>query len=194
MLVLLFQDEDDGDPDLGNVMVSEWIGTSNSGAVFDSTRLYRYSLWRRWAEPWLFDSPHWCNDMVLFLMLNPSTGDESENDPTINRCIQFTKDWGYNGLVVANIFAIRATDPIDMKKAGDPVGPENNRAISYFVEHCAKIITAWGNHGIHNSRSTAIRDLLRGRLVHHLGLTQAMEPKHPLYLKASTQPTLWKGI
>ncbi|MEH6402829.1 MAG: DUF1643 domain-containing protein, partial [Sneathiella sp.] len=84
-----------------------------SGAEFSDCNKYRYSLWRRWdAGP-----------TVSFLMLNPSTADGSSNDPTVERCHRRAVAMGFGALEVINIFGFRATDPKDLKKAKDPVGP-----------------------------------------------------------------------
>ena len=79
-------------------------------AVFSPCRTYRYALSRVWAA----DKPY-----ALFIGLNPSTADETLDDPTIRRCIDFAKRWGYGGLVMANLFAYRATEPSEMKAATD---------------------------------------------------------------------------
>src|SRR3954469_17706712 len=91
-----------------------------TGARFSADGLYRYALWRVWdADRGL------CN----FLMLNPSTADETVNDPTVARCARRARSWGYGGLVVTNLFAFRATDPSGLRAAPDPVGPEDDAAI-----------------------------------------------------------------
>lgn len=54
-------------------------------------------------------------------MLNPSTADENVDDPTIRRCINFAKDWGYGGMYVGNLFAFRTAYPKELKEAGFPV-------------------------------------------------------------------------
>ena len=85
-----------------------------SGAIFSECKKYRYLLWRKWGK-----SPH--SKYVMFVGLNPSTADESIDDPTIRRCICFAKDWGYDGLFMANLFAYRATYPVDMFKFAEPI-------------------------------------------------------------------------
>lgn len=50
----------------------------------------------------------------MFVGLNPSTADETEDDQTIRRCVGFAMDWGYGGLCMGNLFAIRATKPKNM--------------------------------------------------------------------------------
>ena len=86
-------------------------------AKLSECRKYRYALWRTWDET----KPH-----VMIIGLNPSTADETKDDPTITRCINFAKSWGYGGVCMANLFAYRATEPTVMKGSTDPVGTEND--------------------------------------------------------------------
>lgn len=97
-------------------------------AKFSPDRKYRYSLWRSWDGLWPTDG------YVLFIGLNPSTADETKDDPTIRRCIGYAKAWRFSTFCMGNIFAFRATLPADMKKAQDPVGPEND----YYLFNLAK--------------------------------------------------------
>ena len=96
------------------------VVTSASGATFSACRRWRYLLWRRWDES---------KPIANFLMLNPSTADEHQLDPSCTRARDFAERWGYGALIVTNLFAWRATDPADMKRAEDPVGRSNNQAI-----------------------------------------------------------------
>ena len=86
-------------------------------ADFSACGTYRYALRRIWlpAAP-----------QVLFIGLNPSTADEKSDDPTIRRCLGFARSWGYGGLIVANLFAYRATAPSALREARDPIGPLND--------------------------------------------------------------------
>lgn len=157
------------------------IGTSDSGAVFSADLLYRYLLWRRWA-------PCTSAGMVGFIGLNPSTADETTDDPTVRRCIGFAKAWGFDGMVMLNAFAFRATDPRVMKLATDPVGIENDAALVLAAKSLFQIVCCWGNHGRHLDRSLDVLDLVRRECnPMHLGLTRHGEPKHPLYLPANSK-------
>jgi len=91
-----------------------------TGAVFSPCRKWRYLLWRQWDAS---------KPAANFLMLNPSTADESKLDPTCARARDYAERWGYGALIVTNVFGWRATDPTDMKAAKDPVGPGNDAAI-----------------------------------------------------------------
>jgi len=93
-----------------------------SGAGFSECRAYRYALWRRW------DWQGYANQ-VMFVGLNPSTADETEDDPTIRRCIRFAKDWGCGSLLMLNAYAWRATKPRDLHAYGgyaDAIGYSND--------------------------------------------------------------------
>lgn len=74
----------------------------NTNAILSEDRKYRYVLSRIWDES---------KPMVMIIGLNPSTADETKNDPTIIRCIDFAKSWGYGGVYMLNLFAFRATLP-----------------------------------------------------------------------------------
>lgn len=150
-------------------------------AKFSPCRRYRYELWRTWDD----SAP-----CAVFIGLNPSTADETQDDPTIRRCMRFARDWGFGRLCMLNLFAIRETDPKKMMLAEDPVGKLNDATLNRMTVGARMVVAAWGVHGEHMNRGNAVRRMLTGRL-HHLGLTKAGHPKHPLYLKASTRPSLW---
>lgn len=154
--------------------------TSPNHAVLSQCRNYRYALSRVW------DASH---PYVLFIGLNPSTADETEDDPTIRRCIGFAKSWGYGGLVMANLFAWRATEPSDMKRQNDPLGEKNDYWLVELASHAGVVVAAWGNDGCFKQRSSQIRALLPD--LHYLKLNGTGEPAHPLYLKQTLRPVLW---
>lgn len=153
-----------------------------SGAMFSACRRYRYSLWREWLTG---------AGTVNFLMLNPSTADEVDNDPTVERCERRARDWGFARLIVTNLFAFRATFPREMMAAEDPVGPENDAAILDAACGASRIVCAWGEDGAHQGRSAAVRRLLRGRPLCALRVNRSGEPAHPLYLPYSLKPEPW---
>ena len=97
---------------------------------------------------------------------------------------------GYPGLLIWNLFALRATDPAQLRKAIDPVGPDNDDAIELVLSLCARTILAWGNHGKLAGRSTEAMERCRAATPHlaAFGLTGQGEPRHPLYLAASARP------
>ena len=145
--------------------------------ILSPCRKYRYSLWREWLGG---------EGYAMFVALNPSVADEVQDDPTIRRCIAFAKAWGYSGLCMTNLFAFRATDPRDMKIAADPVGPDNDTHLLALSADAGVIVAAWGVHGVHKGRASAVCKLLPS--LHCLALTKEGHPKHPLYLRKTLVP------
>lgn len=161
--------------------MDSWDLDTDSGAVFSSDNHYRYCLWRCWEPD---------KDKALFIGLNPSTADASKNDPTIRRCISFAQGWGYGGVIVANLFAYKATYPTDLLKAKDPVGPDNNIWLSRLSKDAGITVACWGNHGQHQDRNHTVKQLLGD--LHCLKINQSGEPAHPLYQPKSATPVLIK--
>lgn len=159
-------------------------GDAASSAVYSPCMDYRYLLTREWVP---------AQGRVLFVMLNPSTATEVQNDPTVERCERRARALGFGAFRVCNIFAYRATDPRVMRAAPDPVGPMNDTAIADSALWADQIICAWGTHGAHLDRGAQVEALLRatGQLLWHLGLSKHGHPKHPLYIGYSVQPVLW---
>ncbi|NDW46121.1 DUF1643 domain-containing protein [Ruegeria sp. PrR005] len=159
-------------------------GDAPSTAVYSDCERYRYSLTRVW-DP--------AGSKALFVMLNPSTATEVQNDPTVERCERRARTLGFGAFRVTNIFAWRDTDPRKMRAAQDPVGPENDRAILEGADWADQIVAAWGTHGAHLDRGPNVERLLRetGLPLFHLGLTKDGHPKHPLYIGYNQQPAPW---
>ncbi len=159
-------------------------GDAPSVAVYSDCERYRYALTRIWEPD---------GKTALFVMLNPSTATEVQNDPTVERCERRARALGFGGFRVCNIFAWRDTDPRQMRRAADPVGPGNDAAIREACAWADTIICAWGTHGAHLDRGVAVLALMRdtGRDLYHLGLSKEGHPRHPLYIAYAEQPRLW---
>ena len=163
-------------------------GDAASEAVYSPCEKYRYQLTRTW-DP--------AGTRALFIMLNPSTATEVQNDPTVERCERRARTLGFGAFRVTNIFAWRDTDPKLMRAADDPVGPANDETIREsavkWIRDGDRIICAWGAHGDHLGRGKAVEAILRevGKPLYSLGLTKAGHPKHPLYIGYDRQPDLW---
>ncbi|HEX3771858.1 MAG TPA: DUF1643 domain-containing protein [Polyangiaceae bacterium] len=139
---------------------------------------YRYSLWRRVGR-----SPR----RVLFVMLNPSTADANDDDPTIRRCIGFARAWGYGELEVCNLFAYRTPHPRVLLAARDPVGPENDAWLARAAGRASRVVAAWGVVGMRSARAEVVMEILRGARVVCLGQTRGGAPRHPLYVAGGTR-------
>ena len=152
------------------------------GAVLSDDGAYRYSLTRWWSAA----------GVVRWIMLNPSTADAEVDDPTIRRCIGFARAWGYGSIQVVNLFALRATDPRELTRHPDPVGPDNDLWLIGRDQLTVPTITvcAWGAHPMAARRVDAVLELLgRYRQIPHvLGLTKDNQPRHPLYLPDRLPP------
>ena len=159
-------------------------GDAPSTALYSPCLSYRYALTRIWQP---------AGRKVAFVMLNPSTATEVQNDPTVERCERRARALGYGSFRVCNIFAYRATNPKVMRAQDDPVGPLNDQALREAALWADAVICAWGNHGAHRNRSTAVEALLRatGKPMFHLGLSLQGQPRHPLYIAYSQQPEAW---
>jgi hypothetical protein len=151
------------------------------------------------------------NGMAVFCMLNPSTADATEDDPTIRRCVAFARAWGASSLGVVNLFALRATDPTELFKAGvaDPEGPGNDEIIAKAADMGREAVSGqgsvfvcgWGSHGRTPWQKKFMRErieVVRGVVsdAHctptYLRLSERSgQPWHPLYLPSALQPTQW---
>lgn len=125
----------------------------------------------------------------MFIGLNPSTADETENDPTVRRCMAFAKSFGCDSLVMTNLFAWRATDPREMKAAVDPVGLDNDEWLIRIAAISEVRVAAWGVHGSHLGRDKVIAARIPGLVC--VGMTANRSPRHPLYVHGSTMPRPW---
>lgn len=153
------------------------------GAVFDSDRDYRYTLTRTWDA----EKP-----TLAWIMLNPSTADETEDDPTIRRCIGYAKDWGYGSIEVANLFALRATNPDELREHPNPVGGANDVHLRKVCRNAAKVIAAWGANGGFQDRAREVASMIDVDL-YALDTTKEGHPVHPLYQPSDAEPELWSG-
>ena len=160
-------------------------GDFTDRALYSDDMLYRYEFERRWG-----DGP-----AAVWVLLNPATGDtDGKARPTLGRCIQRTASWGLNAIVIVNLFAFRATKPRDLLLAADPVGDRNDEIIADAVKGAPQVVAAWGAHGRLLDRGRQVSAWLpRGTVC--LGLTRTGQPRHPLYVPASTEPMVldpWK--
>jgi hypothetical protein len=151
-------------------------------AVFSECGRYRYRLTR--------DGIGQVRDRVrttvTWIMLNPSTADASEDDPTIRRVRGFSRRAGHHAFIVVNLYALRATDPAELARHDSPCGPDNDAAILAACQDATQVVCAWGAHSMAPPRARAVEHLLDGIPLFCLGFTKEGEPRHPLYV-AGTQ-------
>jgi hypothetical protein len=155
-------------------------------AVISPCEAYRYSLTRTWG----------LGPVVCFVMLNPSTADAAEDDPTLTRCRCLARGEGYGGLRVVNLFAVRTPYPRVLMYHPEPVGPDNDQAVTEAVRSAAAVIVAWGaNASLPNlrARRTAVLALLAEIPLWCLGTTRSGEPRHPVRLALGTPIVPWEA-
>ena len=66
-------------------------------AILSEDRKYRYVLSRIWDES---------KPLVVIIGLNPSTADEKDDDNTIKKCINFSKNWGLWRIIYVKFICI----------------------------------------------------------------------------------------
>ncbi len=147
------------------------------GAVLSPCRHYRYALWRIWHET---------KPVALFIGLNPSIADDINDDPTLIRCINFAKRWGYGGVYIANLFAFRATKPAALRLRKNIIGKDNDTWLCRLAKQADLVVAAWGNQGQYRHRAADVKAMISP--LYYLKLTKLGEPAHPLYLKADLVP------
>ena len=148
---------------------------------------YRYDLTRWWGDgPW-----------ATWVMLNPSTADATTDDPTIRRCIGFSKREGCSGLRVVNLYALRATHPKELARHADPDGgPENSWALaeaSAAARSGELVIVAWGAHPMAEQKAHQVGPRFEDAGAFCLGRTKSGQPRHPLYVRADQPLEPWRA-
>lgn len=157
---------------------------SGEGDYWTGSRMICRPCWGRGKVPFGYSDAYVALQRLL-------TADARFDDPTIRRRLGFARGWGYNRLLVGNLFALRATNPDELLAADDPVGPENDDWLAVLAGRASMIVLAWGAHkaAYLGERAVAVRGLLRGVApTYSLGTTRGGQPKHPLYLPGSLLP------
>lgn len=158
-----------------------------AGCILSDCEQYRYRLWRRWDRSL---------PSLGFIMLNPSTADHQVNDPTITRCLQRAlASRKFGGLLVANLFPLRSTDPDGLLTHPAPLGEKvdgNDGAIMDAIDCCSMVICAWGAHKAAPAQAAEVLRIIRmcgrGNLLYQLGINKDGSPRHPLYIAARVRP------
>jgi hypothetical protein len=155
-------------------------------AIISECGAYRYLLKRA------ADSMCPMKSTALFVMLNPSTANAELDDPTIRRCRGFARLWDCNGLAVANLYALRSTDPAGLWSHTDPVGPDNDAYLSTFARECGDVVCAWGANA-KPERAAHVANILThsGARLWCLGTTKDGSPRHPLYVRGDQPLVEW---
>jgi hypothetical protein len=161
--------------------IKELFQTDNSGASFSENRHYRYALWRIWDES---------KPLVMFIGLNPSTANETDNDPTIKSVCRIAKNNGYGGVYMMNCFAFISTDPKGLK-TNAMTSEWNDNTITVTASKCKDVVFAWGNFDVvkETGRGDELSEMFPNALCLHKNKNGS--PKHPLYCKSDTKFVTW---
>jgi hypothetical protein len=153
---------------------------AGNGAAFSECRNYRYALWRIWNED---------NGIVMFIGLNPSTANERENDPTIRRVMSFAYNWGYGGVIMANLFGWITPYPYQLKMCDNPTG-DTDKWLWTLSEKSKRIVFAWGKFKEAEKRASEI--IQQYPYAFALKINKDGSPRHPLYVPGTVIPVIYK--
>jgi hypothetical protein len=165
-----------------------------TGAVLSPCKRFRHRLWRIWDE---------AGPRLVVIMLNPSTADESTNDPTILWLIAFARLHGFGGIEVLNLYDYRTPSPLELKRQRFPYSLTNvTRSLVQLADtivsmHGGKVVCAWGANAQPNRALDLRIDLMLEDLTAYrfdAPLTKNGQPRHPLYLKRDTQLVEWEAL
>lgn len=177
-------------PGVGHDLGLVTKGTAEAWATFSPDLTYRYALARIWDDH---------GTMLVVVGLNPSTADHEVTDPTLRKLLHFAKRDGYGGLILVNVFAYRATNPVSLRdetRAGRyPIGEHNQEVIRRALEMplLARAVAAWGKPRWTSLAPAFAKARTNGsrREWHCFGVTKGGHPRHPLYLKNDTKVRPW---
>lgn len=180
-------------------MIEQWSIDRTGHARFSDCETFRYRLSRALSERAIAVNRHPTGDLtevkvdwlvgpltrIVWLMLNPSTANAFQLDPTVNECRKRSIAIGADVLEVVNLFALRSPHPADLKKRALGFRGDDEVNDAEIIAACTgayRVVAAWGNGGELDDRALVVRRLLaeRGIELHHLGLTGDGNPKHPL--------------
>lgn len=172
----------------GRVRLKLAAGVEGKAIFGGSASEYRYQLSRIWGY----------GSVVAFILMNPSTADPMIDDPTVAKCGRFARKWGFQGLLIGNTFAYRATDQMRLLEVQDPIGPENDEHIMSIARSADLVVFGYGKprHKALRARGPQVaRNLLAAGITPHvLRLSADRTPHHPLYLPEDEQsePQPWE--
>jgi hypothetical protein len=153
-----------------------------NGATFSPDRKHRYSLWRTIDRGKL---------TVLFIGLNPSTADETRDDPTIRRCMGFAKQWGFSKMYMGNLFSYVTAYPKELTEDNCLKNDaENKQALAKMAQESFRVVLCWGNNGWIRNQGKEIAEYIDTQCTLSpvcFGINKNGQPKHPLYLPKNAE-------
>ncbi len=157
-------------------------------AEFSPCGRYRYRLSRSWGKG---DEPV---RRVCFCGLNPSDAGATDDDPTIRRLVGFARRWGFNELVMVNLYPWIETDSLQLFRATDPAGHGNDRVVETEARSAERFLACWGATAPEVTQERVLYPIRRaGTAIWAFALTKGRQPVHPLYLPYSIEPFIWRA-
>ena len=141
-------------------------------ARFSNDKKHRYKLSRHWD----LNKPQ-----ILYIMLNPSIGNEIIDDPTIRRLLSFTKKFDSGGFFVGNLFTYITPNP---KTLDTSIGLTNKNlnVLTNLVSKADVVVYAWGNS---IEEPNEFKKFISNPMCFDKNLNGT--PKHPLYLPSNSK-------
>jgi hypothetical protein len=145
-------------------------------ADYSADGTYRWSFERRWAP----------GGALCWVGLNPGTGDRDAGPrPTLRRVVGWARREGCAAVKVVNLFSYRSTDPKALRTASvDVVGDRTDATLRSASGEAQLTLAAWGGNTLAQRRSAKVVSMLTSPMC--VGSTKNGEPRHPLYVAAST--------
>lgn len=153
-----------------NLFENEPMSTGKSGAKFGLDKLHRFVLWRIWNDRL---------PIIMYIGLNPSTAKEIKNDRTISRLVKFTKEHGFGGLYMLNLFTFVTAYPKELKTCRNPA-MFANRYIKQYAKKSDKIVFCWGNFKESKTRAEEVKAMFTE--AYCFKKNKDGSPRHPLYV------------
>lgn len=127
-----------------------------------------------------------------FIGINPSTADEDSFDQTLSNCKSVAHKFGFGGVVLVNLFAVRDKNPSIVDKQSDPVGPDNNEYLLRFSDEVDCAVAAWGEAEADYPKRVQQVQRTIDRNLWAIYLTGEGYPKHlARYKKGKVDPILY---
>lgn len=161
--------------------------------ILSSCRTYRYVLYRH-------NSLSASNKIMIFVMINPSTADENQNDHTIRKCLKIAHHHDCEHVYVVNLIPYRSKNVEDVDNFVSKLSIEalhtiNNVNWNYIDEILQSndkkpiIICGWGKYDKVRttlSQATEFYDKYKSFKLKCLKINKDQSPIHPLFVNSQS--------
>jgi hypothetical protein len=156
------------------ILIENWLAGRifRGGAIFSDDETRRFVLWRIWDDT---------QKVALCIGLNPSTANQSEDDPTIKRLSSTLIERGFGGFRMVNLFTHISSKPSALL---DPAVQANENADIGIIFGqsllCQEIIFCWGTFKEASGRAKRVVDFFVDAKC--FGKNHDGSPWHPMAL------------